>query len=563
MNLDQSQTPKDADVAEVSDSGAPPPASALQRGIVRWVGTSFLLAATAYFVDLDEVWHRLQDLDGRWLGAAILITIPMHIMLAIRWWFTARQIDVPLRFTDALGEYYLSTFLNQILPLGVAGDAARALRHRSRLSDGVTNGKIGPPVRALLIERLSGQAVLIPSIIVASTVWYFRGSPEVALLGWIAAAAMTIAGGAAYFLSRKRLGRAAMARFVSDAKKALLGPIAFVVQLTLSVALIFCHFGVFYCVARATGLGLEIVETVQIVPLVLGATSLPLAFAGWGAREATIAALYGFLGLSPAAGVSVGVIAGALYLVASSPALLVLLLSNPGPDIPRAEASPRIATRDLAKSLWFGGGAIISAITGDVTFFIATGLIAFGIQIVWPRGKWTPSGRFGIANTITVARIFVIAGFGHAFDAFSRPLFFGLVILIWIIDGLDGWIARKTNSASEFGARLDSETDAYYIMILSLLLMINDIVGPWVLIAGLWRFFYAGLIAVIPSRGEVPRSRFARSVFGLLTWSLAATFIAPFPLLATALAATGTILVSISFSSSMSWSLRGRGFFMD
>ena len=62
-----------------------------------------------------------------------------------------------------------------------------------------------------------------------------------------------------------------------------------------------------------------------------------------------------------------------------------------------------------------------------------------------------------IANIITGSRI-VFSLFMLLFPAFS-PAFYAAYILCGVSDMVDGTIARRTNSMSEFGARLDTAAD--------------------------------------------------------------------------------------------------------
>ena len=65
-----------------------------------------------------------------------------------------------------------------------------------------------------------------------------------------------------------------------------------------------------------------------------------------------------------------------------------------------------------------------------------------------------------------------------------------------VLDGVDGWLARRSGMASAFGARLDVETDAALILALSVLVWLHDKAGPWVLASGLMR--YAFVVAAWP-----------------------------------------------------------------
>lgn len=68
--------------------------------------------------------------------------------------------------------------------------------------------------------------------------------------------------------------------------------------------------------------------------------------------------------------------------------------------------------------------------------------------------KWNP------ADTITSVRI------AASLSLFFLPLrsagFFAVYTLAGLTDALDGWLARKTGTASDFGARLDSAADLLF-----------------------------------------------------------------------------------------------------
>ena len=72
------------------------------------------------------------------------------------------------------------------------------------------------------------------------------------------------------------------------------------------------------------------------------------------------------------------------------------------------------------------------------------------------------------ANGITLLRI--IGTIGLLFVNTMSPLFLGLYTLAGLTDVLDGWLARRTGTASPFGAKLDSIADLlfYAIMLVKL-----------------------------------------------------------------------------------------------
>lgn len=72
--------------------------------------------------------------------------------------------------------------------------------------------------------------------------------------------------------------------------------------------------------------------------------------------------------------------------------------------------------------------------------------------------------KLSIADIITLSRIA-----GTVFVVFLKPLsmlFFLVYAFTGLTDLLDGWIARKTNTSSDFGARLDSIADLMFYAVM-------------------------------------------------------------------------------------------------
>ncbi|MEM6490567.1 MAG: CDP-alcohol phosphatidyltransferase family protein, partial [Pseudomonadota bacterium] len=69
---------------------------------------------------------------------------------------------------------------------------------------------------------------------------------------------------------------------------------------------------------------------------------------------------------------------------------------------------------------------------------------------------------------------------------------------ILALDGVDGWIARKQDRCSAFGARYDMEVDAALMLAIGLLVSGLGDVGAWALLIGAWRYAFLALGAVAP-----------------------------------------------------------------
>jgi phosphatidylglycerophosphate synthase len=131
--------------------------------------------------------------------------------------------------------------------------------------------------------------------------------------------------------------------------------------------------------------------------------------------------------------------------------------------------------------------------------------------IVRFRGGWTPAGRFGPANAITLLRVggtlALLLGAGGGWWPFA------LVLALLAADGLDGWAARRFAAGSEFGELFDQEVDAFLVLALCLILFLHHGLGAWVLLPGTLRYgFVLFSRAVRPPQRAAAGNRYTRAI---------------------------------------------------
>lgn len=107
-----------------------------------------------------------------------------------------------------------------------------------------------------------------------------------------------------------------------------------------------------------------------------------------------------------------------------------------------------------------------------------------------------PFPRFGPANVTTTVRallVAIVAGFiGEALSRSYATAAVAFASVATLLDGVDGWLARRTDMASAFGARFDMEIDALLIQALAVLAWQYGKAGAWVLASGLIRYAFVG-----------------------------------------------------------------------
>ena len=92
-------------------------------------------------------------------------------------------------------------------------------------------------------------------------------------------------------------------------------------------------------------------------------------------------------------------------------------------------------------------------------------------------------------------------------DSFGRPApvppLVALTAVALVLDAVDGWVARRTGTASALGARFDMEVDAFLILVLSV--YVAQSVGAWVLAIGAARYAFVAAGWLLPwLRGPLP-----------------------------------------------------------
>jgi glycosyltransferase 2 family protein len=289
--------------------------------VLRLVLPVAILALLWHLADGSAVLARLAQSDWRWLLAALVATNLQTLLSALRWRLTAAPLGQPLTVGHALGEYYLSQLVNQTLPGGVLGDAARAVRARQ--------SSLATSAQAVVIERLVGQAALLAVMATGfATALILPGGldwpPELGEATGIVVGTVALVGALAAGLGGRvwpRLGQA----FWQSVRVSVLSRRAWPRHVVLGLAIVGCNLLTFAFCARATGTVLSPEVVVTLVPLILTAMLVPLSVAGWGLREGAAVALLPLAGVSPEAALAASLAFGAVILLGSLPGAAVLL----------------------------------------------------------------------------------------------------------------------------------------------------------------------------------------------------------------------------------------------
>lgn len=177
----------------------------------------------------------------------------------------------------------------------------------------------------------------------------------------------------------------------------------------------------------------------------------------------------------------------------------------------------------------------------------------------------TLRARFGIANTVTLLRLGLVVAISLLLWEAPSAAAAGVVVVVTLVivalDAVDGQVARRTGTATPFGARFDTETDAALILLLSALAWQHGKAGAWILAAGALRYLFVASGWLLPwMAAPLTPTRRGRivAVLQMVGLTVVMTPVVP-PPWSTLVAATSLAVLSWSFALDVGRLWRGAG----
>lgn len=336
--------------ADGQTSGRSPFGPPVARGMGRWLKPAISLAAYALVFSLADTSAILASLRGTrlgFVGAGILLYAAGQVVSAWRWQLLLAPVELRVPFLRLVGFYFTGMFFNLFLPTVVGGDAVKAI---------LLSRETGAPARAtvsVFMERNVGLLALLTIATIASWI-----TPPVEL-GGLPLSVLTSALAAAYVIVNVVLLSPAAHRAADRLmRRTPLAPLAPRMEtiysalapyrrpsaaLGLAIVLGFVFqlvvIGVVFLNALALTLDVPLSAVAVFVPLVSLAGMIPVSVNGLGVREALYILLFGRLGVSAEASVSLALLYLGVTMAASLPGGIAYALQK---------TPARLATRQAA-----------------------------------------------------------------------------------------------------------------------------------------------------------------------------------------------------------------------
>ena len=192
-----------------------------------------------------------------------------------------------------------------------------------------------------------------------------------------------------------------------------------------------------------------------------------------------------------------------------------------------------------------------------LTAAAAYGLFAAAVQGLLPAQPWP---GLGAANRVTVGRAGLVLSLAalvpHAQALSNAGLWWtiGMATAALCLDGVDGLAARRTGTATDFGARFDMELDSFLMLVLAALVWRSGRLDAWILLLGAPRYLFVAAGWIRPwLRAPLPQR--LRRKAGCVAQGVALV-VCLAPIVPAGLAATGAALTLVLLAGSFAVDVR-------
>ena len=205
---------------------------------------------------------------------------------------------------------------------------------------------------------------------------------------------------------------------------------------------------------------------------------------------------------------------------------------------------------------------VTAAAFGLPAMYLLRTVVVYALMATLILRHVPPSGAgLGPANWVTLSRAMLVLSVGALVPQPEILLdagywwIIGIMTVAMVLDGVDGRIARRTGTATAFGARFDMELDSFLMLVLAALVWRSGRVGPWVVLLGLPQYLFVAAGWLWP-RLRAPLPERVRRKAGCVIQGIALLVclgpIVP-PHLAALVAVLTLVLLSASFAADIVW----------
>tara|TARA_Y100000389_G_scaffold201990_1_gene246126 strand:- start:2289 stop:3128 length:840 start_codon:yes stop_codon:yes gene_type:complete len=262
----------------------------------------------------NDISTIIRKVDLLYLPLIFLLSILQYVFSAWRWYFIASKTQSLINYNDALKYYYISGFLNNILPSGVIGDIYRTMNIKVNNRN---KGSFLKSFQSVLFERLSGQITLIITFIFSLALFFLVNHKYTAFLYVVFIIFTGLSLVKIFFIYQQKNKFIINFKYIFSGKR-------FYKHFFLSLIIVLTYITTYIICAFSLNLDIDIISFFVFAPIILFSMTLPVSIGGWGVRETTALLISFLLGLSVSASVTVSIVYGLMNLACSLPGMYFL-----------------------------------------------------------------------------------------------------------------------------------------------------------------------------------------------------------------------------------------------
>ncbi len=275
----------------------------------------------ALFIDYGKnIVNTFQLINIDYVLLIIFLSVMQYILSAYRWMYISKYTNLNITFKDSLKFYYISSFMNNILPGGIVGDIFRVYHHAENKREIM---KLGKSFQSVIFERLSGQIMLFIFFIFSLSLYFILNEKYLAFL-YVFLPLLVIFFLVKYIFRLKLNNYLISRSFGQNFFKVFTGEV-FWRHTILSFFVVASYILIYIISAKSLGISIDYFAFLVFSPIILFSMTLPVSIGGWGVREFTALLISFLLGLSASTSISVAIMYGVLNLICSMPGIYFFL----------------------------------------------------------------------------------------------------------------------------------------------------------------------------------------------------------------------------------------------
>lgn len=281
-------------------------------------------------MDLIVVKTIIKDADLSSLAKASFVVLVLLALIHTRWVLTVRLISSKLTHWELFKISFIGSFFGQILPTNVGSDATKIILLR------INNFNNQEAFSSVILDRLVGLTSLM-SLVIAGVFFHpntLSSSELGSMLSSISGFCLLLFFVMGMFYTKLKYSKMSMRIFSSEKLIIMVRAIktfkahkmipVFVISLTLNILTII----VFWFLFDALSKNVEFLFLFVTVPVLFLVLMVPISFAGWGLREASLVHMLTFEGIPAEISFSASILFGILMSLACLVGLFFCLKSQ-------------------------------------------------------------------------------------------------------------------------------------------------------------------------------------------------------------------------------------------